>query len=239
MKKHSKTWTRRKDRPAARQGLRSQSTGASPTHVSPQNARRNYERYLALAHAQAAAGNLVGAENYYQHAEHYFRSMRSASGGGEVEVPTGETVKMIIERTLQFIANYFSIKPHLLKLLEDHANVLFCKVIRTMPRQCYLHVVPSKEPVSCLLPWKLVEPVAQQPRNQPFLGIGALSSASVSSLGAENVKPSYLPRTALLHFASSRPMIDQLLWDKRASEKNNTFNPASTSRTILPRKKML
>jgi hypothetical protein len=42
-----------------------------------QNARRNYERYLALAQAQSQAGDVVGAENYYQHAEHYFRSMRA------------------------------------------------------------------------------------------------------------------------------------------------------------------
>ena len=40
--------------------------------------RRNYERYLALAQAEAQTGNTVGAENYYQHAEHYFRSMSSA-----------------------------------------------------------------------------------------------------------------------------------------------------------------
>jgi len=26
------------------------------------------------------AGNIVGAENYYQHAEHYFRSMSSDRG---------------------------------------------------------------------------------------------------------------------------------------------------------------
>jgi hypothetical protein len=43
----------------------------------PQNAQKEYERYLALARAEAQAGNTVGAENYYQHAEHYFRSMRS------------------------------------------------------------------------------------------------------------------------------------------------------------------
>ena len=42
-----------------------------------QNAQRSYERYLALAQAQAQAGDIVGAENYYQHAEHYFRSMSS------------------------------------------------------------------------------------------------------------------------------------------------------------------
>ena len=40
-----------------------------------QNAQNNYERYLALARAEALIGNTVGAENYYQHAEHYFRSM--------------------------------------------------------------------------------------------------------------------------------------------------------------------
>jgi hypothetical protein len=43
-----------------------------------QNAQRNYERYLALARAEALIGNTIGAENYYQHAEHYFRSMSSA-----------------------------------------------------------------------------------------------------------------------------------------------------------------
>jgi hypothetical protein len=41
------------------------------------NARRNYERYLALAQAEAQAGDRVAAENYYQHAEHYLRSMSS------------------------------------------------------------------------------------------------------------------------------------------------------------------
>ena len=41
------------------------------------NAQRNYERYLALARAEAQNGNTVAAENYYQHAEHYFRLMSS------------------------------------------------------------------------------------------------------------------------------------------------------------------
>jgi hypothetical protein len=35
-----------------------------------------YEHYLALAGAETRAGDLIAAENYYQHAEHYFRSMR-------------------------------------------------------------------------------------------------------------------------------------------------------------------
>ena len=43
--------------------------------------RDSYERYLALARAEAQIGNTVGAENYYQYAEHYFRSMRSDSEG--------------------------------------------------------------------------------------------------------------------------------------------------------------
>ena len=40
-----------------------------------QNAQRNYERYLALARAEALTGDRIVAENYFQHAEHYFRSM--------------------------------------------------------------------------------------------------------------------------------------------------------------------
>jgi Domain of unknown function (DUF4167) len=50
------------------------------TRIEPktsQNARRNYEQYLALARAEALIGNTIGAENYYQYAEHYFRSLSS------------------------------------------------------------------------------------------------------------------------------------------------------------------
>jgi hypothetical protein len=42
--------------------------------------QRNYQQYLELARAEALTGNTVGAENYYQHAEHYFRSMSSDRG---------------------------------------------------------------------------------------------------------------------------------------------------------------
>jgi hypothetical protein len=42
-----------------------------------QNDQRKYEQYLALAGAAALTGDAVGAENYYQHAEHFFRSMSS------------------------------------------------------------------------------------------------------------------------------------------------------------------
>ena len=48
-----------------------------PEPNGSQGLQRAYERYLAMARAEAQNGNAVAAENYYQHAEHYFRSMRS------------------------------------------------------------------------------------------------------------------------------------------------------------------
>ena len=51
------------------------SNGVRPDLRGSQNAQRSYERYLALAQAQVQSGDMIGAENYYQHAEHYFRSM--------------------------------------------------------------------------------------------------------------------------------------------------------------------
>jgi Domain of unknown function (DUF4167) len=42
---------------------------------NPIDVRRNYERYLTLARAAAQAGDTIEAENYYQHAEHFFRVM--------------------------------------------------------------------------------------------------------------------------------------------------------------------
>jgi hypothetical protein len=77
MKSSPNTVRWRKGRLTTRSGVRSQATFAHSPHISVQNARRNYERYLELARAEAVAGNPVGAENYYQHAEHYFRSMYS------------------------------------------------------------------------------------------------------------------------------------------------------------------
>ena len=55
--------------------------GARSGSRHSQNAQKDYERYLALARAETQIGNIVGAENYYQHAEHYFRSMQSDSEG--------------------------------------------------------------------------------------------------------------------------------------------------------------
>jgi len=68
-------------RPAASSAIGSKPRKSSAVRSEPkhsQNAQRNYERYLALARAEALIGNRVGAENYYQHAEHYFRSMTLA-----------------------------------------------------------------------------------------------------------------------------------------------------------------
>ena len=71
----------RPPRPAASLAVGSKPRKSSAVRAEPkhaQNAQRNYERYLALARAEALIGNTVGAENYYQHAEHYFRSMTLA-----------------------------------------------------------------------------------------------------------------------------------------------------------------
>jgi hypothetical protein len=43
---------------------------------SSANATRNYERYVALAREATLAGDIIEAENCYQHAEHYFRLLR-------------------------------------------------------------------------------------------------------------------------------------------------------------------
>ena len=73
----------RQPRPAAPFASRSKRWSSNATRQEQKgshNAQRNYERYLALAQAEAQSGNTVGAENYYQYAEHYFRSMSSDRG---------------------------------------------------------------------------------------------------------------------------------------------------------------
>jgi hypothetical protein len=73
----------RQPRPAGSFSARSKrwtSNGARPESKGSQNAQRSYERYLALAQAEVLSGNTIAAENYYQHAEHYFRSMSADRG---------------------------------------------------------------------------------------------------------------------------------------------------------------
>jgi hypothetical protein len=59
---------RRRSGPARPQGQR------RPEHAG--NARQRYERYLARAREAQLSGDVVEMENYYQHADHYFRVMR-------------------------------------------------------------------------------------------------------------------------------------------------------------------
>jgi hypothetical protein len=71
---------KRQSTSAAAFDARSKRWTASAARREPnksQNARRTYEQYLALARTEAQIGNTVGAENYYQYAEHYFRSLSS------------------------------------------------------------------------------------------------------------------------------------------------------------------
>ena len=49
-----------------------------------QTAQKNYERYVELARAEALKGDLIAAENYLQHAEHYLRSMHDEAHGGRL-----------------------------------------------------------------------------------------------------------------------------------------------------------
>src|SRR5260370_20134382 len=46
------------------------------------NAYQVFERYVAMAREAQASGDRVAAENFYQHAEHYFRVM-NAQGEGQ------------------------------------------------------------------------------------------------------------------------------------------------------------
>ena len=74
---NGRTSTRR-PRPAGSFAAHSKRTNMSAVRLSSngfQSAQRSYERYLALAQEEARSGNVVAAENYYQHAEHYFRVM--------------------------------------------------------------------------------------------------------------------------------------------------------------------
>ena len=40
------------------------------------NNQRRYEHYMSLARNAASSGDLIEAENFYQHAKHYLRKMQ-------------------------------------------------------------------------------------------------------------------------------------------------------------------
>ena len=62
-------WTENKGRFAEKRGA---SRGGSTPELK-------YKRYMALAREAEQAGDMVERENCYQHAEHYFRVMRSTT----------------------------------------------------------------------------------------------------------------------------------------------------------------
>jgi hypothetical protein len=63
-------------KPRAAQSGRPGSAGFPRSQArNRQNARGNYQHYLDLARTEALTGDRIAAENYFQHAEHYFRSM--------------------------------------------------------------------------------------------------------------------------------------------------------------------
>jgi Domain of unknown function (DUF4167) len=56
-------------------GGRNEAAPRRRQNASASNASRNYERYVALGREAARSGDVIEAENFYQHAEHYFREM--------------------------------------------------------------------------------------------------------------------------------------------------------------------
>lgn len=66
----------RKQGPERRRPPASRITAGNRQNGSSGNAHRNYERYLALARDATLSGDRIEAENFYQHAEHYFRVMQ-------------------------------------------------------------------------------------------------------------------------------------------------------------------
>lgn len=48
-----------------------------------------YEKYQALARDAHASGDRIGAENYLQHAEHYYRILTAHQTGGNGRGPNG------------------------------------------------------------------------------------------------------------------------------------------------------
>ncbi len=54
------------------------------------NAHQVYEKYLALARDATAQGDRVAAENYFQHAEHYYRIINAHASQQPVRQPRAD-----------------------------------------------------------------------------------------------------------------------------------------------------
>jgi len=57
-----------------------------------------FERYLALAREATASGDRVAAENFYQHAEHYFRINNARREGNQQGAPPRPSTPADVER---------------------------------------------------------------------------------------------------------------------------------------------
>ena len=53
------------------------------------NAQQIVEKYLTLARDASSSGDRIAAENYYQHAEHYYRLLNANAPAGEQRQPAG------------------------------------------------------------------------------------------------------------------------------------------------------
>ena len=56
-----------------------------------------FERYLALAREATASGDRIAAENFYQHAEHYFRINNARREGNQQGTPPQPTTPADVE----------------------------------------------------------------------------------------------------------------------------------------------
>src|SRR5262249_16209709 len=77
---------RHQKRPFAARSQQRPSNALRPEPQGSHNARRNYDRYVALAQAELQAGDRVAAENYYQHSRTLFQNVlksRSDIAAGE------------------------------------------------------------------------------------------------------------------------------------------------------------
>jgi Domain of unknown function (DUF4167) len=55
------------------------------------SAHQIFERYIALAREATASGDRIAAENFYQHAEHYFRIANARREGNQQGTPRPTT----------------------------------------------------------------------------------------------------------------------------------------------------
>ena len=61
------------------------------------SAHQIFERYLALAREATASGDRIAAENFYQHAEHYFRVDNARRESNQQGIPPQPTTPADVE----------------------------------------------------------------------------------------------------------------------------------------------